>query len=335
MLDSGGVSNETAAARTPAASGASEPQASGAAATISTQHAAVLAEFERHLTLEKRQSAHTVRAYLGDLTSLLTHVEGAGGSLGTITLRDLRGWLAAQQARGAAPATLQRRSGSARVFFAWARREGLMGADPAAQLKSPKVPRRLPRTLTQREAEEFFGAAISRAAEEAGPGGVRDRAMLEVLYGSGLRVSELCALDLGDIDRSTRTVRALGKGNKQRTVPMGGPAVGAVDAWLAVRGQWVQPASGNAIFLGRRGARIDPRVVRRVVHEALRAVPEAPDFGPHGLRHAMATHLLEGGADLRSVQEMLGHASVATTQIYTHVTSERLREAFRQAHPRA
>lgn len=302
---------------------------------LSAQAQALLHDFAQHLQLERQHSEHTVRAYLGDLTALLRFTEARGLDITEVTLRDLRAWLGEQQQAGLAGASLQRRSGAARVFFAWLVRDGVLGVDPAAALRSPKVSRRLPRTISQAEAGELFRAAIHRAGEEEGAAGIRDVALLEVLYGSGLRVSELCGLDLGDVDRDARTLRVLGKGDKQRTVPVGRPALDAVDAWLAVRHQWSTPASGSAVFLGRRGARIDPRVVRRVVHDALTAVPEAPDFGPHGLRHAMATHLLEGGADLRSVQEMLGHASLATTQIYTHVTDERLREAFRQAHPRA
>jgi integrase/recombinase XerC len=164
----------------------------------------------------------------------------------------------------------------------------------------------------------------------------RDVAILELLYATGIRVSELCGLDLGDLDRDRRVIRVFGKGRKERSVPLGNPAVRAVDAWIAEgRGLLATGESGPALFVGERGRRLDPRVVRRIVHRALRLVDGAPDLGPHGLRHAMATHLLDGGADLRSVQEMLGHASLATTQIYTHVTNERLRAAFEQAHPRA
>ena len=176
---------------------------------------------------------------------------------------------------------------------------------------------------------------MAQARHDESPHGARDAAILEVLYGGGLRVGELCGLDLGDVDRSRHTVKVTGKGDKERTVPMGAPALRAIDTWLPRREEWVGPHSGQALFLGERGRRIDQRVVRRVVHTHLRAEPDSPDLGPHGLRHAMATHLLEGGADLRTVQDMLGHKSLATTQIYTHVSTERLRTAFRQAHPRA
>jgi integrase/recombinase XerC len=157
-----------------------------------------------------------------------------------------------------------------------------------------------------------------------------------LLYATGIRVSELCGLDLGDLDEERRTVRVLGKGGRERTVPAGIPAVRAVSAWARKgRPVVVGPRSGFALFLGARGGRLDPRTARRVVHASIAAVPGTPDAGPHGLRHAAATHLLEGGADLRSVQEILGHASLTSTQIYTHVSVERLKSAYRQAHPRA
>jgi integrase/recombinase XerC len=165
---------------------------------------------------------------------------------------------------------------------------------------------------------------------------LRDMAIVELLYATGIRVGELCGLDLGDLDEERRTVRVLGKGNRERTVPAGVPAVKAVAAWArSGRPVLVTPDSRHALFLGARGRRIDPRTARRVVHACLAAVPGTPDSGPHGLRHAAATHLLEGGADLRSVQEILGHASLTSTQIYTHVSIERLQSAYRQAHPRA
>ncbi|SPF67775.1 Integrase, catalytic domain [Propionibacterium ruminifibrarum] len=297
---------------------------------------AVVARYGDYLSLQRGYSEHTVRAYLGDVTDLLGFLAGRGRTdLAEVGLPDLRRWLAAQQADGAASATLARRAGAARGFFAWAKDNRIVPTDVAGGLKSPKVGRALPQTITQADARELMDAAAAAAAESEGPKGARDVAILEVLYGSGIRVGELCGLDVGDIDAGSGTARVLGKGNKERVVPLGAPALTAVDAWLAQRGQWARPASGHAMFLGVRGGRIDPAVVRRVVHAALRAIPQAPDIGPHGLRHAMATHLLEGGADLRSVQEMLGHASLATTQIYTHISDERLRAAYNQAHPRA
>ena len=209
---------------------------------------------------------------------------------------------------------------------------GLVASNPATGLRSPTLTRSLPPTLEQSDAAAMLTAALAVAAEGGGPVAARDVAMLELLYATGIRVSELCGLDLADLDRDRQVVRVFGKGSKERAVPVGKPAWRAVDGWLATgRSALATAASGNALFVGERGARINPRVV----HRALRIVDGAPDLGPHGLRHAMATHLLEGGADLRSVQEMLGHASLATTQIYTHVSDDRLRRVFEQAHPRA
>ena len=253
-----------------------------------------------------------------------------------VDLRALRSWLARQQTLGQSRSTLQRRAAAVRVFFDWAHRAGLTPGNPGASLRSPKVVRALPPTLDQADAAAMLAEAIARAQVEPGPVALRDVALLEVLYASGIRVSELCGLDVADVDRDRQAVRVLGKGRKERTVPLGAPALRALDAWLGQgRPHLVRLESDPAVFLGERGQRIDPRVVRRIVHRALRPVEGAPDLGPHGLRHAMATHLLEGGADLRSVQEMLGHASLATTQIYTHVSNDRLRAAFQQAHPRA
>ena len=209
-------------------------------------------------------------------------------------------------------------------------------------LQAPRANRTLPPTLDQGVVDAVFDHLAARA-DSAGASGddtehavaLRDVAMLEVLYSSGLRVAELCGLDRDGIDEARGLLRVRGKGDRERSTPLGDPARKAIEAWLGVRSVLAGPDAGAAVFLGARGSRIDPRVVRRVVHAALDAVPDAPSLGPHGLRHAMATHLLEGGADLRSVQEILGHASLGTTQIYTHVTNERLRDAFRQAHPRA
>lgn len=304
--------------------------------TLSPAFKAIVDDFVDCLSLERGLSPHTVRAYRADLTALLLFLTTEGVTrLDDVGIADLRSWLAQLQSGGSSAATRQRRSGSCRVFFRWALQEQLVEHDPAAGLKSPKVGRRLPQTVTVSAVDDLLAAATACAAETEGPQGLRDVALLEMLYATGVRVSELCGLDLDDVDRDRRLVRVVGKGDKQRTVPVGLPALAALDRWLCVRGQWVTERSGAAVFLGSRGGRIDPRVVRRVVHNALKAVPEAPDVGPHGLRHAMATHLLEGGADLRAVQEMLGHTSLATTQIYTHVSDERLKQAFRLAHPRA
>jgi integrase/recombinase XerC len=299
--------------------------------------AAALADYGRHLAAQRGLSEHTVRAYRSDLAGLFDHLGRLRISrLADVDRRVLRSWLAKQQSLGQARATTQRRVAAARVFFAWAQQVGRVETNPATGLRSPKLTRSLPPTLEQADAAAMLSAALAVAAEGGGPVAARDVAMLELLYATGMRVSELCGLDLADLDRDRQVVRVFGKGSKERTVPVGKPAWRALDAWIGTaRPALVASESGNALFLGERGARINPRVVRRVVHRALRIVDGAPDLGPHGLRHAMATHLLEGGADLRSVQEMLGHASLATTQIYTHVSDDRLRRAFEQAHPRA
>ena len=301
------------------------------------QFEALLDGYVRHLRGQRNLAEHTVRAYRTDLLNLFTHLDRLGiDSLEAVDLRALRSWLAKQHALGHARATLQRRAAAARVFFGWARETGQLSTDPAANLRSPKITRVLPPTLDQAIAAQMLDEAIATAREVGGPVAARDVAVLEILYSTGIRVSELCGLDLNDLDTERRAIRVFGKGSKERTVPVGAPALRAVEAWLEkARPQLITGESGQAIFIGERGRRIDPRVVRRIVHRSLRMTEGAPDLGPHGLRHAMATHLLEGGADLRSVQEILGHASLATTQIYTHVTNERLRTAFEQAHPRA
>ncbi len=292
--------------------------------------------FVEHLA-DRNASPHTQRAYASDLASLDAWLVGQGyESLRSVDLRALRGWLASLNAGGAQRSTVQRHAAAVRTCLAWAEDEGWLAANPATALRSPKSGRHLPETLTVAEAESMLRAAIERAGHDGSAVGARDLAMLEVLYASGIRVSELCGLDVGDVDLERRTVRVIGKGNKQRTVPIGVPACTAVRSWLDRRHEIVGPSSSEALFTGERtGARVDPRVVRRIVHRALGSVDGAPDLGPHGLRHAMATHLLEGGADLRSVQELLGHASLSTTQLYTHVRGDRLRAAFAQAHPRA
>jgi integrase/recombinase XerC len=289
--------------------------------------------FADHLSLERELSPHTVRAYVGDVTSLLDHARRMQlDSVDELDVRMLRSWLARQHTQGASRRTLARRTSSARVFTAWALRRGHLTTDPGAGLTSPKPHRRLPEVLRPVDA----AAVLDSLAGDDSPTGLRDRAVLELLYATGARVSELCGLDLDDLDESRQTVRLLGKGNKERTVPLGTPALEAVDAWTE-RGRqlWVTARSGPALLLGARGNRLDPRTARRVVHARVGALPGLPDLGPHGLRHSAATHLLEGGADLRSVQELLGHATLATTQIYTHVSIERLRATYERAHPRA
>jgi integrase/recombinase XerC len=293
--------------------------------------AAARAEFVRHLSLELDRSPHTVRAYDGDLASLLQHAAETGLSVvGELDVHLLRSWLARLRAEGASRATLARRGSTARTFTAWAHRTGRLGTDPGLLLASPKAVRTLPEVLRADEAAKLVDVTGDQVVD------LRDRLVLELLYATGVRVGELCGLDVDDVDTARRVVRVLGKGRRERAVPYGVPAQRALDAWL-VRGRpvWAGPRSGGALLLGARGGRIDPRTVRAVVHARLAEVPGAPDLGPHGLRHTAATHLLEGGADLRSVLELLGHATLATTQIYTHVSIERLRKSYERAHPRA
>jgi integrase/recombinase XerC len=289
------------------------------------------ADFRRHLELELNRSPHTVRAYDGDLASLLQHAHEQGAQqLADLDLAVLRGWLARQRAAGAGRATLARRGSTARSFTAWAHQKGLVATDPGALLAAPKAHRVLPEVLRPDEAARLVEVGGDDVVD------LRDRAVLELLYATAIRVSELCGLDVDDVDVSRRLLRVMGKGRKERSVPFGLPAQRALDAWLADgRPRWAGSRSGPALLLGARGGRVDPRTVRAVVHRRLAAVPGAPDLGPHGLRHSAATHLLEGGADLRSVQELLGHATLATTQIYTHVSIERLRTSYERAHPRA
>lgn len=298
--------------------------------------------------LEQNRSAHTVRAYVGDLVSYLHHLQQLGGQrVDDMDLSSLRGWLAIQRANGAARTTIARRSAALRTFSAWAHRAGLTPDDAGQLLASPRPHRTLPSVLRAEQAAQLMDAhpsetasdgeaADSGSSQEDGAIALRDRLVVELLYASGIRVSELCGLDIDDLDPHRRVVRVLGKGAKERTVPYGGAAERALAAWLADgRPVLARPGSEAALVLGARGGRIDPRTVRRIVHRRVAQVPGAPDIGPHGLRHSAATHLLEGGADLRTVQELLGHANLATTQIYTHVSIERLRSTYRRAHPRA
>jgi site-specific recombinase XerD len=294
--------------------------------------------YARHLASERGRSTHTVRAYIGDVVSLLDHAQRLScDEIGELDLSVLRSWLARLRTTGAARTSLARRAAAARSFSAWAHREGLLPHDVGQRLASPKARRDLPGVLREDEAERLVTAPEQRRSAGVADAAValRDATILELLYATGIRVSELCGMDVGDVDHGRRVVRVLGKGSKERSVPYGVPAARSLDAWLRHgRPSLATARSGIALLLGARGGRLQPTTVRQVVA----AYAEAAGVGhlsPHGLRHTAATHLLEGGADLRSVQELLGHASLATTQIYTHVSIDRLRAAYRQAHPRA
>ncbi|MEJ7690095.1 MAG: tyrosine recombinase XerC [Nocardioidaceae bacterium] len=298
--------------------------------------ARLLVDYERHLVSERDLAAHTVRAYVGDVADLLEHLTRLGcEDLTTADVRSLRSWLSKQQTLGKSRTTIARRTTAARVFTAWAAKSGHAGHDVGVTLKSAKPHRTLPSALTTDQARALV--AVAEAASEGdNPSGLRDLAIIELLYATGIRVGELTGLDVDDLDFERRVVRVFGKGRKERSVPFGSPAAIAVRRWVTQgRLALTVPGSGKALFVGVRGGRINQRLVREIVHRLLDDVEGAPDLGPHGLRHSAATHLLAGGADLRSVQEILGHSSLATTQIYTHVTAERLRSAYRQAHPRA
>ncbi|MCK1805577.1 MULTISPECIES: tyrosine recombinase XerC [unclassified Micromonospora] len=302
-------------------------------------------DFADHLSRVRNRSVHTVRAYVTDLVSLLDHAVRMGcAELPELDLAVLRSWLAKQRTMGAARTTMARRAAAARTFSAWAHRTGLLADDIAAPLASPRARRELPTVLRADQAAALMEAA--RPADAPQPGGapgadtpeavlLRDRLLLELLYGTGVRISEACGLDVTDVDQGRRVVRVLGKGGRERSVPYGVPAQRALDAWLSVgRPALATPGSGRALLLGARGGRLNPTTARRIVADWTEAAG-VPRVTPHGLRHSAATHLLEGGADLRAVQELLGHSSLASTQIYTHVSVERLRAAYRQAHPRA
>ena len=304
---------------------------------MSDQFEKLLNAFERYLERERTLSVHTVRAYMGDLTSLLQHLELLGISqISELELAHLRSWLANQQVKGGARTSLSRRAVSIRLFTQWAVKNNYVAKDVGVSLATPKGQRTLPEILNVNDAQQAMESMAVRAGEEETPIALRDVAMLELLYATGARVGELCGLDIDDIDYNRNTIRVLGKGNKERTIPVGKPAIKALHVWLAKgRQELMNSQSGSAVFLGARGKRIDQRTVRTVVYEALSAIEGVERMGPHALRHSAATHLLEGGADLRTVQEILGHASLATTQIYTHVSTARLQKVFKQAHPRA
>lgn len=297
--------------------------------------AEVIAKYEEHLIHVRNLADNSIVGYVSDLKSFLAHIEKLGISeFSELKLTHIRSWLANLQSTGATRATLARRIVSMRAFTYWAASQGWISEDIGAQLAIPKPHKTLPDVLNLAQTETVLAAIAAKAGEDPTPLNIRDLAMIEVLYASGIRVSELCGLNFVDFDTSRNTLQVIGKGNKQRVVPIGIPAVKALENWLKIgRPELANKDSENAIFIGSRGKRIDQRTVREVVYDAMAAI--GSHMSPHGLRHTAATHLLEGGADLRTVQEILGHASLATTQIYTHVSPKRLQTAYQQAHPRA
>lgn len=309
----------------------------------------ILERYERHLRYERARSEHTIRGYLSDAISLLEFTfhestENGGRGARDLTIQDLRSWLAARADAGHSPTTLARAAAAARTFTAWMCDAGLTDLDPGRRLRAPKRGRALPHVISADQARSILEEAENAAHEagvgpegapEADPLRVRDAAVLEVLYSCGLRVSELCALNRRSVDRVNRTLRVIGKGNKERVVPLGVPALEALDRWEQLGRPHLVREDSQALFLGARGGRLNDRAVRTIVNRAAREGGLEGHISPHTWRHSAATHLMEGGADLRSVQDLLGHSSLQTTQIYTHVSAERLKDAVRHAHPRA
>ncbi|MCD1145565.1 tyrosine recombinase XerC [Kocuria sp. LUK] len=295
-----------------------------------------------HLAHELARSPRTVQAYTADVRSLLTwlHAHHRVASPADVELEMLRAWLAARHADGAGRSSMARWTASVRGFFGWAAATGMIGTDPSLRLAAPKRGRHLPDVVPADAVRTLLDdlADRARAGGEDARGAAlaaRDRALLELLYATGARVAELAGADVDDVDRTRRVLTVVGKGDRQRSVPFGVPADDALELWLRRRPVLAGPDGGPALFLGSRGGRIDVREIRRVVERELGTVPDTAARGPHALRHSAATHLVDGGADLRTVQELLGHSSVASTQIYTHVSVDRLGAVYRQAHPRA
>lgn len=300
-------------------------QADNAGGQVPRQIEAAIEDFAEDQRLIHGRSPATVKGYVSDLRNLAQSVH----TFKALDLNAIRAWLAAAVAEGKARSTLARRTASVRAFSQWAFKQGHIDSDVAARLVTPKVGKHLPKVLSEQEAGELVG----NAASQSEPLFLRDSAILELLYATGMRVAELTGLNCADIDLRRKTVKVTGKGNKQRVIPFGDSAHDSITQWL----EQARPelaGDTEAVFVGARGKRIDQRQVRRIVESAAQ-VTGASGLTPHGLRHSTATHLLEGGADLRVVQEVLGHASLQTTQVYTHVTAERLKQVYNQAHPRA
>ncbi|MDN5549780.1 MAG: tyrosine recombinase XerC [Brevibacterium sp.] len=318
--------------------------------TLPTTIAEVVSGYADHLR-SRDVSAHTSRAYVADVSDFFDHTAHAPGAgdksraaelqVSDIDLNDLRSWLITLDDAGAAKSTVARKIAAVKSFFAYCVNQHGLSNNPAARLRTPKKDSRLPTVLKPQQAADLVSRqrTVHTEADNSDPieaaKWVRDAAILEMLYATAVRVSELTGLNRGDVDHQRSMITVLGKGNKERRVPYGKPAQAALQNWLSLRDTFASESSGDALFLGVRGGRIGARQVRELVHRYGAADPSAPDIGPHGLRHSAATHMLDGGADLRQIQELLGHSTMSSTQIYTHVSMQRLQETYRQAHPRA
>lgn len=294
-----------------------------------------ITDFVTHLEAGRGYSANTIKAYQSDLAELAQFLElQKVRSFDEVELEHLRDWLWKMSQNGLAKSSIARKSASIRTFTAWALKNSLISSDPGLRLRSPKATRTLPKVVSRESLAHIFEQLEARAQLED-PNSIRDLLIVELLYASGARVSELAALDLADIDHSRSLLRLFGKGAKQRMVPFGQPAKEALTKWLTVgRPQLETEKSGTALLINSRGQKVGVRQVYGLVASLLKETATG-QAGPHALRHSAATHLLDGGADLRAVQELLGHASLGTTQIYTHVSIERLRDGYKNAHPRA
>lgn len=284
-------------------------------------------------------SEHTLRAYVSDLRSFTTYCQvdelSTENIRSVVTLRAIRAWLASLVQQGKSRSTISRRTASIRSFTAWAYRRGYLDSDPGLLVTSARGDQKLPQVQTPSDTAELLSYASTRTREENSPAAIRDWAILETIYATGIRVSEVCSLDTTSIDQQGMTLRVIGKGNKERVVPFTRACLSALQAWLSHgRPSLAIPEAGRALFVGDKGRRIDPRVIRAMIHRMC-AQAGVRDLAPHALRHTAATHILAGGADLRAVQEMLGHSSLQTTQRYTHVDAQRLSAIYKQAHPRA
>ena len=299
----------------------------------------LLEAWETYLRANAVVSPHTLRAYIGDLHSFLENTDTDELTVenvnDVVTLRAIRMWLADELRKGNSRSTVSRKTASIRSFTAWAHRRGYLTTDPGLLVTSARGDQKLPQVQTVSDTERLLACAALQASDDSTPAAVRDWAILETIYATGMRVSEVCSLDTTSIDQQGMTLRVIGKGNKERIVPFTRTCLNALQRWLnGPRQELAHPEAGKALFVGDKGKRIDPRVIRGMLHRMC-ARAGVRDIAPHALRHTAATHILGGGADLRAVQEMLGHSSLQTTQRYTHVDAQRLSAIYRQAHPRA